>query len=140
MVRERPDMVQKMVAGVAEAILYVDKNPAKAKAAIAKYMRIKDEEALQVAYNVYTREIVDRRMIVPGAAVTDSVELVRATALRSNAVQRISTTTHSSIIWKKAVSKKSCGENSCKFLRLSWLGSFVSLPTDLSQRFERCPQ
>ena len=40
-------------------------------------MRIKDEEALRVAYNVYAKEIVDRRMIVPAAAVADSVELVR---------------------------------------------------------------
>ncbi|HTN69500.1 MAG TPA: hypothetical protein VMO00_00245, partial [Methylomirabilota bacterium] len=29
------------------------------------------------SYNVYTRDIVDRRMIVPGSAVVDSVELAR---------------------------------------------------------------
>jgi ABC-type nitrate/sulfonate/bicarbonate transport system substrate-binding protein len=76
--KERPEMVQRMVAAFAEAINYADKNPDKAKAAIAKVMRVKDEEALQVSYNVYVKDIVDRRMIVPGAAVTDSVELLRS--------------------------------------------------------------
>jgi ABC-type nitrate/sulfonate/bicarbonate transport system substrate-binding protein len=78
-VRDRPEMVQRMVAAFAEAINFVDKNPVKAKGAIGKVMRVKDEEALQVSYNVYTKDIVDRRMIVPGAAVNDSVELLRAT-------------------------------------------------------------
>jgi len=77
-VRERPEMVQRMVAAFAEAIHFVDKNPAKTKAAIAKIMRTKDEEALQVSYHVYTKDIVDRRMIVPGHTVTDSVELLRS--------------------------------------------------------------
>jgi NitT/TauT family transport system substrate-binding protein len=77
-IKERPEIVQRMVAAFAEAIHYADKNPAKAKAAIAKVMRVKDEEALQVSYNVYTKEIVDRRMIVSGTTVADSVELLRS--------------------------------------------------------------
>lgn len=77
-IKERPEMVQRMVAAFAEAIHYADKNPAKAKAAIAKVMRVKDEEALQVSYNVYTKDIVDRRMIVSGTTVADSVELLRS--------------------------------------------------------------
>ncbi len=77
-VRERSEMVQRMVAAFAEAIHYVDKNPVKTKAAIAKVMRTKDEEALQVSYNVYTKDIVDRRMIVPGQTVHDSIELLRS--------------------------------------------------------------
>ena len=76
--RERPEMVQRMVAAFAEALHFVDKNPGKTKAAIAKIMRTKDEEALQVSYNVYTKDIVDRRMIVPGQAVSDSVDLLRS--------------------------------------------------------------
>jgi NitT/TauT family transport system substrate-binding protein len=76
-VHERPEMVQRMVAAFADAIHFADKHPAKAKAAIAKVMRVKDEEALQVSYNVYTKDIVDRRMIVPAAAVADSVEMIR---------------------------------------------------------------
>ena len=77
-IRERPETVQRMVAAFAEAISFSDRNPAKAKAAIAKVMRVKDEEALQVAYNVYTKDIVDRHMIVPAQAVADSVELQRS--------------------------------------------------------------
>jgi hypothetical protein len=42
-------------------------------------MRIKDEEALRVAYNVYAKEIIDHRMIVPAAPVAESIELLRAT-------------------------------------------------------------
>jgi NitT/TauT family transport system substrate-binding protein len=75
--KERSEMVQRMVAAFAEAINYADKNPAKVKAAISRVMRVKDEEALQVSYNVYARDIVDRRMIVPAAAVADSLELLR---------------------------------------------------------------
>jgi ABC-type nitrate/sulfonate/bicarbonate transport system substrate-binding protein len=77
-IRERPTMVQRMVAAFAEAITFADKNPMKAKAAISKVMRVRDEEALQVAYNVYTKDIVDRRMIVPATAVAESVELQRS--------------------------------------------------------------
>lgn len=75
--RDRPELIQRVVAGFAEAIQFVEKNPDKARASIAKAMRIKDEEALRVSYNVYTREIIDRRMIVPAAAVHDTVELLR---------------------------------------------------------------
>jgi ABC-type nitrate/sulfonate/bicarbonate transport system substrate-binding protein len=81
-IRERPEMVQRMVAAFAEAIHFVDKNPIKAKAAISKVMRVKDDEALQVSYNVYTKDIVDRRMIVPAAAVSDSMELIRSSGMQ----------------------------------------------------------
>jgi hypothetical protein len=70
-------MVQRMVAAFAEAINFVEKNPVKTKVSISKAMRVKDEEALQVSYNVYTRDIVDRRMTVPGTAVAESIELAR---------------------------------------------------------------
>src|ERR1044071_8418748 len=60
LIRERPEAVQRMVAAFAESINFVDKNPGKAKASIAKAMRVKDEEALQVSYNVYAKDIVDR--------------------------------------------------------------------------------
>jgi NitT/TauT family transport system substrate-binding protein len=76
--REKPDVVQKIVAAFAEAIHFVEKNPDKAKASISKAMRVKDEEALRVSYNVFAKEIIDRRMIVPRLAVTEGVELVRA--------------------------------------------------------------
>lgn len=41
-------------------------------------MPVKDEEALQVSYSVYAKEIVDRSTVVPGKAVAEAVELARA--------------------------------------------------------------
>ena len=79
MLRERPEMVQRMVAALAETVYFVEKNPAKAKAAIAKAMRVKDEEALQSSYNVYAKEIVDRTMVVPAKSVAETVEIARET-------------------------------------------------------------
>ena len=79
MLRDRTETVQRMVAALAETIYFVEKNPDKAKAAIAKAMRVKDEEALQSSYNVYAKEIVDRTMIVPGKSVAEAVEIARET-------------------------------------------------------------
>ncbi len=79
MLRERPEIVQRMVAALAETVHFVEKNPDKAKAAIAKAMRVKDEEALQSSYNVYAKEIVDRTMLVPGKSVREAVEIARDT-------------------------------------------------------------
>jgi NitT/TauT family transport system substrate-binding protein len=79
MLRERPETVQRMVAALAEAVHFVEKNPDKAKAAIAKAMRVKDEEALQSSYTVYAKEIVDRTMTVPGKSVSEAVEIARET-------------------------------------------------------------
>src|SRR6266540_1771146 len=77
MLRERPEIVQRAVAALAEIVYYVEKNPDKAKASVAKAMRTNDQEALQSAYNVYAREILDRTMVVPGKAVAEAVELAR---------------------------------------------------------------
>src|SRR6185295_13983419 len=79
MLRERPETVQRMVAALAETIYFVEKNPDKAKAAIAKAMRVKDEEALQSSYNVYAKEIVDRTMVVPAKSVSEAVDIARET-------------------------------------------------------------
>ncbi|HME60495.1 MAG TPA: hypothetical protein VKH62_04545, partial [Candidatus Binatia bacterium] len=75
--RERPEIVQRMVAALAEIVYFVEKNPDKAKASIGKAMRTKDAEALQSAYDTYARDILDRTMIVPGKAVAETIELAR---------------------------------------------------------------
>jgi ABC-type nitrate/sulfonate/bicarbonate transport system substrate-binding protein len=80
--RDKPEVIQRVVAAFAEAIFFMEKNPGKGKIAISEAMRVKDEEALRVSYNVYAKEIVDRRMIVPAAAVADSVELVRPAGIQ----------------------------------------------------------
>jgi NitT/TauT family transport system substrate-binding protein/sulfonate transport system substrate-binding protein len=77
MLRDRPEIVQRMVAAFAEIVYFVEKNPDKAKASIAKAMRTKDPEALQSAYDVYARDILDRTMVVPGKSVADAVDLAR---------------------------------------------------------------
>jgi ABC-type nitrate/sulfonate/bicarbonate transport system substrate-binding protein len=77
MLRDRPEIVQRMVAAFAEVIYFVEKNPEKAKASVAKAMRTKDPEALQSAYDVYAKEILDRTMVVPGKAVAEAVDLAR---------------------------------------------------------------
>lgn len=77
LLRERPDVVQRIVAAFAETIHFVEKNPDKAKAAVAKAMRTNDAEALQASYDVYAREIVDRRMLIPDKAVAETIEQVR---------------------------------------------------------------
>jgi ABC-type nitrate/sulfonate/bicarbonate transport system substrate-binding protein len=79
--RDKPEVVQRVVAAFAEAIFFMEKNPGKGKIAISQAMRVTDEEALRVSYNVYAKEIIDRRMIVPAAAVADSVELVRPSGI-----------------------------------------------------------
>jgi ABC-type nitrate/sulfonate/bicarbonate transport system substrate-binding protein len=66
-----------MVAALAEIVYFVEKNPEKAKASVAKAMRTKDEAALQSAYDVYAREILDRTMLVPGKAVAEAIDLAR---------------------------------------------------------------
>jgi ABC-type nitrate/sulfonate/bicarbonate transport system substrate-binding protein len=77
MLRDRPEIVQRMVAAFAEIVYFVEKNPDKAKASIGKAMRTKDEEALQSSYDVYARDILDRTMVVPGKSVADAVDLAR---------------------------------------------------------------
>jgi len=77
MLRERPEIVQRMVAAFAEIIHFVEKNPDKAKASVGKAMRTKDAEALQSAYDTYAREILDRTMVVPAKAVAETVEMAR---------------------------------------------------------------
>ena len=77
MLRERPEIVQRMVAAFAEIIHFVEKNPDRAKTSISKAMRTKDQEALQSAYNVYARDILDPTMVVPGKAVAEAVDLAR---------------------------------------------------------------
>jgi ABC-type nitrate/sulfonate/bicarbonate transport system substrate-binding protein len=77
-IKDRAETVQRFVAAFAEAIHFAARHPGKAKRAIARVMRLKDERAVQVSYDIYTREIVDRRMIVPAGVVRDSVERYRS--------------------------------------------------------------
>ncbi|MEK6600579.1 MAG: ABC transporter substrate-binding protein [Candidatus Binatota bacterium] len=82
--KERPWLVQRFAAAMAETIYFVEKNPDKAKASVGKALKLKDQEALQSSYDAYARSIINRRMIVPGNMVADAVENAResGTAVR----------------------------------------------------------
>jgi NitT/TauT family transport system substrate-binding protein len=76
--KERPALVQRFVAALAEAIHFVEKNPDRGKAALAKILSITDPEVLQSAYDAYSKSLVNRRLIVPANAVAQAVETARA--------------------------------------------------------------
>jgi NitT/TauT family transport system substrate-binding protein len=75
--RERRQTVQRFVAALAEAVKFVEDNPDKAKASVAKILRVSDQDALQASYDAYARKHVNRRLVVPMAAVADSIEVAR---------------------------------------------------------------
>jgi NitT/TauT family transport system substrate-binding protein len=75
--RERRQTIQRFVAALAEAVAFVENNPEKAKASVAKILRVSDEDALQSSYDAYAKTHVNRRLIVPLNAVADSVEVAR---------------------------------------------------------------
>jgi len=77
MLRERPEMVQRVVAAFAESVNFVEKNPDKAKASVSKMLKLKDPEALQAAYQAYAKEGVDRTMVTPAKAVAEAVDIAR---------------------------------------------------------------
>lgn len=78
-IRERPWLVQRFVAAMAEAVDFVEKNPEKAKASVGRVLKLKDPEALQSAYNTYAKSIVNRRLLVPGDAVSEAVRIAGET-------------------------------------------------------------
>jgi ABC-type nitrate/sulfonate/bicarbonate transport system substrate-binding protein len=76
-IKERPAIVQKFVAAMAEAIHFVEKNPEKAKASVARVLALRDQESAQSAYDAYARQLVNRRATVPALRVAEAIEHVR---------------------------------------------------------------
>lgn len=77
--RERPWLVQRFVAAMAESVHFVEKNPDKAKASVGKALKLNDQDALQSSYDAYAKSIVNRKMLVPAQQVAEAVELARKT-------------------------------------------------------------
>ena len=75
--RERPLLAQRWTAGLAEAIQFVEKNPDKGKAAVARALKLNDAEALQSAYDAYAKLLVNRRLSVPESSVAAVIEVAR---------------------------------------------------------------
>lgn len=76
-IKERPIVVQKFVAAMAEAVHFVEKNPDRAKASVSKVLALKDQESAQSAYDAYARQLVNRRVTIPTSRVADSIENAR---------------------------------------------------------------
>ena len=76
-IRERRLTVQRFVAAIAESVRLVEDNPEKAKAAVAKALQVNDEAVLQSSYDAYAKRHINRRLVVPAAAVAESVEVAR---------------------------------------------------------------
>ncbi len=77
--KERPQLVQRFVAAMAESIRYVEKNPDKAKASLGKVLKISESEILQSAYDAYANSLVNRAMLVPAGALAEAVDVARDT-------------------------------------------------------------
>jgi NitT/TauT family transport system substrate-binding protein len=75
--KERPVLVQRFVAALAESVHFLEMNPEKGKAALSKVLSITDQEVLQSAYDAYAKSLVNRRLIVPANAVVQAVETAR---------------------------------------------------------------
>lgn len=75
--RERPQLVQKWVAALAESIQFVEKNPDKGKAGVSKALKLNDADALQSAYDTYAKLLVNRRLTVPDSSVAGIIEVAR---------------------------------------------------------------
>jgi ABC-type nitrate/sulfonate/bicarbonate transport system substrate-binding protein len=80
--RERRPIVQRFVAALAEAVKFVEDNPEKAKASVARILRVKDENALQASFDAYAKKHVNRRLIVPLDAVADSIDVARDSGIK----------------------------------------------------------
>ncbi len=75
--KEQPQLVQRFVAAMAESIHFVEKNPDKAKASVAKVLKLSDQESLESSYQAYAKSVINRRMTVPADAVAEAVDLAR---------------------------------------------------------------
>src|SRR5262245_1474157 len=77
MIKERPAIVQKFIAAMAEAVQYVEKHPDKAKASVTNVLALEDPESAQSPYDAYANQLVNRRMTVPVSRVADAIEQAR---------------------------------------------------------------
>jgi len=89
--KERPPLVQKWVAALAESLYFVEKNPDKGKAAVSKALKLNDADALQSAYDAYAKLLVNRRLLVPENTVAGVIEVAReqGTNVRRKAAEMI---------------------------------------------------
>ena len=76
-IKERPAIVQRFVAAMAEAVHFVEKHPDKAMASVSRVLALKDAESAQSAYDAYAKQLVNRRLRVPAVRVAQAIENAR---------------------------------------------------------------
>jgi NitT/TauT family transport system substrate-binding protein len=77
--KERPQLVQRFVAAMAESVYFAEKNPDRVKASLSKVLKIPDMDTLQSAYDTYAVSLVNRSMLVPAGALAEAVDVARDT-------------------------------------------------------------
>jgi NitT/TauT family transport system substrate-binding protein len=77
--KERPQLVQRFVAAMAESVYFAEKNPDKAKISLSKVLKIPEMDILQSAYDTYAVSLINRSMIVPANALAEAVDVARET-------------------------------------------------------------
>jgi NitT/TauT family transport system substrate-binding protein len=75
--KEKPAIVQKAVAALAESVYLVEKNPELAMAAVGKALRLKDPDTLRAAYDAYAKNLINRSLIIPEKMVAETLENAR---------------------------------------------------------------
>ena len=75
--KEKPALIQKMVAALAESVFLVEKKPEVGMASVGKTLRINDADILQSAYDAFAKRLVNRRLIVPAKMVAETIENAR---------------------------------------------------------------
>ena len=78
-IKERPQLVQRFVAAMAESVHFAEKNPERAKTSLGKVLKISDMDTLQSAYDTYAIALVNRPMLVPADALAEAVDVARDT-------------------------------------------------------------
>lgn len=78
MLRENPEVVQKFVAGMADAVRFIDQHKTETEQSISKQLGITDQAALDSAYQAYAEDYVNRSVDIPAAAVQDSIDYARS--------------------------------------------------------------
>lgn len=77
MIKERPAIVQRFVAALAESVYFVEKNPDKARQSVSKVLALKHAESAQSAYDIYAKRLANRRVNVPASRVAEAIEVLR---------------------------------------------------------------
>lgn len=77
LIRDDPQLVQRVVAAMADALHYVEQHPEAARQTLSKVLDLEDADALDAAYQAYAQRNVNRRLTVPLDAVSYGIEYAR---------------------------------------------------------------